>query len=168
MDIKLILVSAIMVILVFLPFVLLPLLQNKDNKKLGKKFRKEEKNHNLNIGLNEEWSQNAIGIDPEQKKLLFVQKSDDGHIVECIDLNTVHSCIPLIDEITIVKNGKKETLLKRVSFNLAFKNTEIKKEINLFDYDLHVSQDLEVQHAQKWAGLIKQQLSNQPVYSKTA
>lgn len=168
MDIKLILVSAILVVLVILPFVLLPFIQKNDAKKLGQKFRKEEKNHNLNIGLNEEWNQNAIGIDPDQQKLLFVQKTEDGFMVECVDLKLVLTCIPIIDEITVVKNGKKETHLKSIHFALTFRKNDEKKTIVLFDYDLHVSQDLEIKHAQKWAALIKQHLSNQPVYSRTA
>lgn len=168
MKIDLILVSTILVVLIFLPFVLMPLLRNSDRKKLNKKFREEEKNHKLNTQLKENWNQNYIGLDLTEKKLLFVQKSEEDFVVEFIDLKLVNACKPFIEEINIQKDGKTESVLRRVNLEFSFKNSEIKKSINLFDYDLHFTQDLEVKHAGKWANLINQQLSIQSVLKRTA
>lgn len=167
-DFKFMLVSAILVLLVMLPFILLPFLQNSDRKKLDKKFHREEKNNDLHIGLKELWNQNFIGIDPTQKKLLFVQKNEEEFIVECIDLNTVNSCKPHIEEISVKKDKKTENLLTSVYLEFSFKNSEVKKSIKLFDDELHISQDLEVKHANKWADLIKQQLNTQTALKRTA
>lgn len=168
MNIELILVSAILVVLIFIPFVLLPLLRNSDLKKLEKKFREEEKNHNINIQLKEHWNQNYIGLDLSEKKLLFIQKSEEEFIVEFIDLKLVNSCASSIEELTVQRDGKTESLLRRVNLEFSFRNTGLKKSINLFDYDLHFTQDLEVKHASKWAELISQQLSSQSVLKQTA
>lgn len=167
-DFKFILVSAILVLLVMLPFILLPLLTNSDRKKLDKKFHREEKNSDLHIGLKELWNQNFIGIDPTQKKLLFVQQNDEEFTVECVDLNTVLSCKPHIEEISVKKDKKTENLLTSVYLEFSFKNSEVKKSIKLFDDELHLSQDLEVKHANKWADLIKQQLNTQNALKRTA
>lgn len=168
MNLDLILVSAIMVVLIFLPFVLLPLLRNGDKQKITKKFREEEKKLNLNIQLKENWSQNFIGMDLTEKKLLFVQKSEENFIVEVIDLKLIKSCSPLIEELEVQKDGKSQSLLRRVSLDFSFKNSVLKKSITLFDYDLHFSQDLEVKHAMKWADLINQQLTIPSVLKRTA
>lgn len=168
MNIELMLVSAILVVLIFIPFVLLPLLRNSDRKKLEKKFREEEKNYNINTQLKENWNQNYIGLDLTEKKLLFIQKSEEEFVVELIDLKLVNSCTSNIEELTIQKEGKTESLLRRVNLEFSFRNSGLKKSINLFDYDLHFTQDLEVKHAEKWAELINQQLSSQSVLKRTA
>ena len=168
MNIELMLVSAILVVLIFIPFVLLPLLRNSDRKKLEKKFREEEKNYNITTQLKENWNQNYIGLDLTEKKLLFIQKSEEEFVVELIDLKLVNSCTSNIEELTIQKEGKTESLLRRVNLEFSFRNSGLKKSINLFDYDLHFTQDLEVKHAEKWAELINQQLSSQSVLKRTA
>lgn len=168
MNIELILVSAILVVLIFIPFILLPLLRNSDHKKLEKKFREEEKKHNINTQLKENWRQNYIGLDLSEKKLLFIQKSEEDFIVEFIDLKLVNSCTSSIEELTIQKEGKTESLLRKVNLEFSFRNSGLKKSINLFDYDLHFTQDLEVKHAGKWAELISQQLDSQSVLKQTA
>ncbi len=168
MNIELMLVSAILVVLIFIPFVLLPLLRNSDRKKLEKKFREEEKNYNINTQLKENWNQNYIGLDLTEKKLLFIQKSEEEFVVELIDLKLVNSCTSNIEELTIQKEGKTESLLRRVNLEFSFRNSGLKKSINLFDYDLHFTQDLEVKHAGNWAALINQQLSSQSVLKRTA
>ena len=167
MKLDLFLVSAIMVVLIVLPFVLLPLLRNSDLKKLTKKFNEEEKKHNLNTQLKENWNQNYIGLDPTEKKLLFVQRSEDDFIVEVIDLKLINSCKAAFEEIS-QKEGKSGNLLRRVNLEFTFKNSQVKKSINLFDYDLHFTQDMEVKHGTKWADLISQQLSSQSVLKQTA
>ncbi len=168
MKLEFMLVTAILVVLIFLPFVLLPLLRNSDRKKLTNKFREEEKNHNLNTRLKETWSQNYIGLDLTEKKLLFVQKSEEDFVVEFIDLKMVAACAPIIEVIDVQKEGKTEHLLRRVNLEFSFKNSGLKKSINLYDYDIHFSQDLEESHGRKWATLIIQQLSNQSVLKRTA
>lgn len=168
MKIDFMLVTAILVVLVFLPFVLLPLLRNGDRKKLTKKFREEERNHNLNAELKESWNQNYIGLDLSEKKLLFVQKSEENFIVETIDLEVVNACVPIIEELEVQKVGKTERLLRRVSLEFSFKNSRLQKSINLFDYDIHFSQDMEKSHAEKWAEQINQQLNIRSVLKRPA
>lgn len=168
MKLELILVSAILVVLIFLPFILVPLLRNGDLKKIAKKFREEEKKHQLITELKETWRQNYIGIDLTAKKLLFVQKSEEDFFVEVIDLKMVASCVPLIENFDVQKEGKTQNVLKRVSLEFSFKNSLEKKLINFFDYDLHFSQDLEVNHSKKWAAIVNQHLIGDVLLKRTA
>lgn len=168
MKIDFMLVTAILVVLIFLPFVLLPLLRNGDRKKLAKKFLEEEINYSLNTQLKENWSQNYIGLDTTEKKLLFVQKSEEDFIVELIDLKLVAACVPIIEELDFQKEGKSQNILRRVNLEFSFKNSEIKKSINLYDYDVHFNQNLEVSHARKWANLVSQQLDPKSVLGRIA
>lgn len=168
MKLDFILVAAILVVLVFLPFVLLPLLRNSDLKKLTKKFSEEEKNHHLNTKLKDNWNHNYIGLDLTDKKLLFVQRFEEDFVVEVIDLKLINSCKPFIEEINSQKQGKSGNSLRRVNLEFTFKNSQLRKSINLFDYDLHVTQDMETMHAVKWADLINQQLNSQSSLKQTA
>lgn len=150
--------------LVFLPFVLLPLIQNSDKKKLQKKSAEESSKYGLNLDLKENWSMNFIGIDSTQKKLLWIQKLENDFITVCIDLSRVRSTKLIISEIDKKINGKPEKVLERIDLEFLFFDEE-KKMLNFFDYNVFYNQDMEVAHAKKWNELIQKQLI-QPKYLK--
>lgn len=167
MKIDFIIISLILVLLVFLPFFLLPLIKNSDRKRLEKKSKEESSRYGLNLDLVETWSMNFIAIDSVQKKMLWIQKLENEYITECIDLSTVKATKLVISETDKKISGKTEKVLQRIDLEFRFFNEEV-KNINFFDYDLFVNQDLEVLHAEKWNGLIQKQLSPQKYFKRSA
>lgn len=168
MNIELIVISVILVALVFLPFILIPLVQNRGNNNLKKKFKDEADRLGLNIDIKELWNCNFIGIDSAQKKLLFVQKIDEAYVLENIDLSTVSQSRVIVAEIEKKVDKKEITELQRVDLEFTISATQQKKLINLYDSDINFIQDLEVKHAENWNNQISQFINSRPVLKKTA
>ena len=168
MKIDIMIVSVILVLLVVLPFFLLPLIQMRGNKKLQKKFLEEALKQNLNIDLKEIWNLNMIGVDTVQKKLLFVQQQKDGFVSECIDLSRMQSSQVIITTSQIKRNRKPEEVLQRTDIEFSPNYGEEKKLLNLFNQDLNFVQDLEVKHAEKWNSLVQKYFSSRPFLKRTA
>lgn len=167
MKIDFIVISLTLVMLVFLPFVLLPLIQNSDKKKIKKRFEEEASRHGLNLDLKESWSMNFIGIDSAQNKLLWIQKLETEFVCQLIDLSKVKSTKLFVSEIDKKINGKSEKVLEKIDLQFQFYNEEM-KTVNFFDYDLFFNQDLEVVHAEKWNGLVQKQLIQPKYFKKSA
>lgn len=168
MKTELIIISLALVMLVFLPFFLFPYIQMRDNNKLQKKFKKEAERLKLNIDLKESWNLKVIGIDSLQKKLLLVQRIDNRFMVEFIDLNIVKQSNVVVSHFEMTVDGKKENILEKVNLEFSFIYGEEKKIVNLYDYDLNYTQDLEIKHAENWNNNIKKFISAQPYLKKTA
>lgn len=167
MKIDLVIISAILVMLVFLPFVLIPLIQSRGNKSLQKKFKEEVSKLNLTTDIIETWNQNMLGIDSAQKKLLFVQKLEEEFIMEFIDLSLVKQAdINFLNSRPIGHHKNEE--LKKVILDLSLYNAEDKKSIVLYDNDLNYNQDLEVMNAEKVKGHIQKLILSRPVLKRTA
>lgn len=167
MKIDFIVISLILVMLVFLPFILLPLIHNSDRKKLQKKSREESSKHGLALDQKENWSKNFIGIDSAQKKMLWIQKLENELITDLVNLSEVRSTKLKITEIEKNKDGKTEKILERIDLEFLLLNDE-KKIIKFFDCDLIFCQDLEVMHAKKWNELIQKNLGLQIKLKKSA
>ncbi|UJH92180.1 hypothetical protein LZ575_06285 [Antarcticibacterium sp. 1MA-6-2] len=168
MNTELIIISILLVCLVFLPFILVPFVQNRGSKNLKNKFRDEAVRLGLNIDLKENWSCNFIGIDTNQKKLLFVQKIEENFISEFVDLATVKQSRVVVTEIH-KKNGKKEeSELQKLDLEFSFFGGQGTKLINLYDRDINFAQDLELKHAEKWNTQIAGFLNSQPLLKKSA
>lgn len=168
MKIDLIVISAILVILVILPFVLIPYLQNGGNKKLQKKFREQATWFNLNPDITQQWNLNLAGIDSVQKKFLLVQSLDHGFVVEFVDLQKIKSSRVVITYLPMLVNGKKEEVLQRIDLEFSHQFIEEKQIVNVYDYDLNYTQDLEVKNANNLQETIQKFLINQPVLKRTA
>ncbi|CAN5125907.1 hypothetical protein BH23BAC2_BH23BAC2_20810 [soil metagenome] len=63
MKIDFIIISGILVIISFLPFILFPILISKEGKKLKNKFKTEASRLGLNISYVLIWNSNRAGID---------------------------------------------------------------------------------------------------------
>lgn len=167
MKIDLVILSLLLVFLVFLPFILIPLIQNRGSKNLQKKFNGEASRLNLKTDIIETWNQNFIGFDSAQKKLLFVQKLEEDFIVEFIDLDGIKQSDLKLQHSQPV-GQKKEEQLQKVILELTVQHTEEKKTIVLYDYDLNYNQDLEVKNAQKVNDHISNFIKSRPVLKRTA
>src|SRR5690606_27272440 len=107
MKIDFVVISGILVIISFLPFILFPLIQSKEKKNLKRKFKEEALRSGLNISYLHTWNTNIAGIDILKKQFLFVQKPDMDFMVQHVDLNKVN-------EVELVAHNGEATLQKRL------------------------------------------------------
>lgn len=161
-------ISLIMISCVILPIFLLPVISYFNKRKLLQKFVLEAKKHKLTVEQKEFWNLSILGIDPVQKKLLFVQKRNDLFSVELVDLLTVKESklIPVL--IRSRKYRQKGSLLSRIDLQLTFVTNQSSKLLNLYDSRLNIYKELEFSHAEKWNCLIQKYLPVNHFLQKTA
>lgn len=167
MKIDLIIISIVMVMLVFLPFYLLPLLQLRGNKKTSQIFKKEAAKNNLNIDIKESWNLNITGIDSAAQKLMVVQIHEEPKVL-FFDLKEIKHTELRVSTIPVVKNGKTENILQRVEIEFSFYTKAEKEVLGLYDYDLNTYQDFEVKNAEKLHKHIQRLVMAHPVIKRSA
>ena len=156
-----------MVMLVFLPFYLLPILQMRGSKKNAQIFKKEISKFNLNLDIQSSWNLNITGIDSAAQKLLVVQTHEEV-TVRHFDLREVKHSELIISTLPVVKSGKTENILQRVDIVFSFYTKEDKETLCLYDYDLNTYQDFEVKNAEKLQTNIQKLILSHPVIKRTA
>jgi hypothetical protein len=168
MKIDFIIISGILVIMTFLPFILFPILSSKEEKNLRKKFKEEALRLVLNISFQFNWNTNIAGIDILKREFLFVQKPDLDFVIQHVDLNKV-SQIKLVSHNTEFRlQDKLIQTLSRVDLEFSKNNTSESVTINLFDSDSNYTQDLEIKNAEKLVAELQKYLNAQPVLKRTA
>ena len=90
MKIDFIVISGILVIISFLPFILLPILGMKDHKHLLHSFKETAFTMGLNISYKLQWNTNIAGIDILKRQFLFIQKPENDLLISRVNLNEVN------------------------------------------------------------------------------
>ena len=151
-------IAILLISCILLPFTLLVLNNLKDQKQLLKKFTSEANRQKLNIDLNEKWKHTVLGIDPFQKKLLFVQKRNTRFLIEVIDLQLVKDIKLNAVSLKSKKYKNKENILERIDLEFILDSDDRTKILNLFDSILDNYSVVEMSHARQWNTLIQNHL----------
>ncbi|SDB49929.1 hypothetical protein SAMN03097699_1726 [Flavobacteriaceae bacterium MAR_2010_188] len=159
MNTDMLIVNIIVISLVFVPYLILILIGQKETRKISKRFQQEAKNHQLNISEMESWNLNYIGIDTSSQKLLFTQRRDTEFFVDLIDLKSFQEVKLVTQFEEIVNNKVKEDILLKINLEFVGHYNHINHNLCLYDYDLNRDQDYEMKHAEKWAKRVSDSLS---------
>lgn len=89
MKIDFIIVSGILVIISFFPFIIFPLLISKEGKKLRNSFKTEASRLGLNISYERIWNNNRAGIDILKRQFILVQNVENKFQIQHVDLDRV-------------------------------------------------------------------------------
>lgn len=168
MKIDFIIISGILVILTFLPFILFPILSSKEEKNLRKKFKEEALRLVLNISFQFNWNTNIAGIDILKREFLFVQKPDMDFVIQHVNLNKVSQIKLVSHNADFRLKEKLIQTLSRVDLEFSENNTSGSVTINLFDSDSNYTQDLEIKNAEKLVTELQKYLNARPVLKRTA
>ncbi|HSI70489.1 MAG TPA: hypothetical protein VK941_09670 [Gillisia sp.] len=168
MKIDLIIISGLLVIISFLPFILIPLLRSREVEKFKNKFKEEALALGLNISYQLSWNTNMAGIDILKRQFLLIQNFNNEFTIQHVNLNSVQ-LIKLVTENRItVLNKKSIESLSRVNLEFYENNLIEPITVNLFNYDLNYTQDLEVKNAQKLVSELQKYVIAKPVLKHTA
>lgn len=168
MKIDFIIISGILVIITFLPFILFPIHRSKEKKNLRRKFKEEALRLVLNISVQFNWNTNIAGIDILKREFLFVQKPDMDFVIQHVNLNKV-SQIKLVSHNAEFRLKKKLIQsLSRVDLEFSENNTSGPVTVNLFDSESNYTQDLEIKNAEKLVAELQKYLNALPVLKRTA
>lgn len=168
MKIDFIIVSGILVIISFLPFILLPFLTNTKKKNLRRKFKEEALRLSFNITFELIWNSNIAGIDILKKQFLFVQQADTDFVIQHVDLNKISQAKLVSHYAEYSLHNKPVQTLSRVDLEFYENNSAGPLTVNLFNYDLNYTEDFEIKNAEKLVAELQKYLNAQPILKRTA
>ncbi|WP_405326258.1 hypothetical protein [Leeuwenhoekiella sp. LLG6367-2.1] len=168
MKIDMILVFAIVVGLVAVPYALFILFGSGNSKKIEKQIKEEAKKNNLNINHSEKWSSRYLSLDTVANKLLFSKTRGEELEHQHIDLNTITRIVTLEDRTSKRIDGKMHDTLEKLSLEFISKENAQPIVINFYDSTLDATQNYEMNRVNKWKELIEKQLKLSAKHSKAA
>jgi len=168
MKIDFIIISSLLAIICFLPFILLPLLGTHEEKSIQRKFKEEALRLGLNISFELHWNTNRAGIDILKRQFLFIQNPDKDFVIKKIDLTKVDQIKMITHYVKVKQNRIPVEILSRVELEFYEDHTLTPGIVTLFDHDLNYNQDFELQNAQKLVDELQKYLIDQPLLKRTA
>lgn len=168
MKIDFIVISGILVIFSFLPFILFPLLRSKEEKNLKNTFKKETSSRELNITYKLAWNNNLAGIDILKREFVLLQWLNNNFVVQHVNLSQYHTIKIMVENRLVERHNKNTEELSRISLAFFRNNAEEPIMLNFYDYELNFSQDYEMKNAQKLLAELQKYACAQPVLKRTA
>ncbi len=159
MKIDMILVFAVVIGLVAIPYIALILFGAGSTKKVSARLKEEAALQNIKLEQKEFWNSREIAVDTQKKQVLFGQLIDKNILVQQVDLSTINR-ISIQEQVVTKKiDGKIQHTLEAVALELSAKDNQPSTYINFYDSGLDAAQNYEVQRARKWKELLEAQLS---------
>ncbi len=168
MKLDFIIVSGILVIICFLPFILCHLFVNTKKKNLKRKFKEEALKLSYNITFEHIWNTNIAGIDVLKKQFLFVQQPENEFIISHIDLNKIGQIRLLPHYTKYSLHNKLVSTLSRLDLEIYENYTSGIVTVNLYNYDLNYTEDFEIKNAENLVLELKKYLHAMPILKHTA
>ncbi len=154
MNTSLLIVSIILVCSVFLPFFLIDRTGKSAAGHRKKQFKMATAKNKLTLSEQEIWGKSFIGIDQNQRKLLFMNVEGEAQLEKLIDLNLVRDCkINTTYKKSTLKNHH-EMILLTLDLEIHYIKSEKVELLNFFDIDCPYKEDYELNRAEKWKGII--------------
>lgn len=163
-----IIIAGILVIITFLPFILFPLLGNREKNNLRTRFKEEARALALNISYELLWNNNIAGVDRMKKHFLFVQKPDRDFSVHHINLQTITQITMVPHYLETRREKIPVQILSRIDLEFYDHFSPVPVIVNLFDDHLNYLQDFELKNAQNLVAELQKNLTLQPVLKRTA
>ncbi len=145
------LVSGLLVLCTVLPFVILNKSGKGDLKIMSNEVKKLINESKLKFNLKESWGNSFIGLDADNRTLVFSKVFDGIVAVENINLNDVLNA-KIVKKTHVTKtNNKKETVLERMDLEIKFLDESREHKIlNFYDIESIYMEDYELSRAEKW------------------
>lgn len=156
MEMKTIILGAITILVIVVPFVIVFIKNQKKDSKTKSILKKYAIVENSKLDESDTLGNIAIGIDYNQNKLFFVKHSKNNETEQIINLNEIKNVI-LVNEKRAVKIGKSSTLVVEKIEIVLTSNIPNKPDYILGLYDEHINFVLggEVQLADKWTAILE-------------
>lgn len=151
MNTSMILVSTLLVLCTVIPFVILNKSGKGDLKIMSNEIKKLMVQSQLKFDLKESWGNSFIGLDSNNRRLIFSKVFDGVVALENIDLKEVSNA-KIIKKTQVVKsNNRKETVLEKLDLEIGFIDHEKEvKTLNFYDINSIYMEDYELVRAEKW------------------
>lgn len=168
MKIDFVVVLAILVIMSFLPFIILPLLISTKKISLHKKFKDEALRLRLNMSYELTWNSNIAGIDILKKQFLFFQERESDLVIPHVNFNKISEIELITNYAECYVQKKRVQTLSGIDLEFFENNISRPVTVNLFNYDLNYTEDFEIKNAEKLVKELQNYSNAQPVLKLTA
>ena len=168
MKIDMILVFAIVVGLVAVPYALFIIFGSGNTKKIDSHIKAEAKKNNFKIDKQEKWASRQIAVDSSSNQLFFAQQIDKQFIFEQLDLTKISRVFIQEHKETKRIDGKVHTSLEKLSLELFSKESNTPVILNFYDSEIDASQNYEMNRITNWKELIENQLNTTVKQAKAA
>ncbi|MBP0905618.1 hypothetical protein ACFSKN_10455 [Mariniflexile gromovii] len=160
MKTSVVILSIILTLCVFLPFLYFILNGTKNTVSIKKNINAVLKDSGIIYSLKEIWRKNFIGLSNDHKILTNIYFESGKPVISNINIEDIKQC-------HVIKNynydKKKITGLKDLYLELSFKSTNKPNLIiKFFNVDDDLAEDFELQRIEKWHSLISDAIALKP------
>ncbi|SFZ89912.1 hypothetical protein SAMN05428642_101634 [Flaviramulus basaltis] len=147
-----IIISILLTLSVFIPFLLFIYSGTKNTSNTKKHVNSLIKGNGIVYSLKEIWRKNFIGISNENNVLTYINSNAEKSTINNINIHDLKQC-------NVIKNYTKEKdkviRLQSLELELIYKSSGNKNlRIPFFNIDEDLSEDYEIQRIEKWHKLI--------------
>lgn len=153
MKTSLVVISALLVLSVFVPFIIFIYKGAKNTSSVKKQSSLLIKDNGIVYTAKEIWRKNFIGISSDNKVLTYIHFKQNVPFVTNISLIELKEC----HIVGNYKNGANKAIsIKNLDLELVFKSAgKPNLIIHFFNIDDDLSEDFELQRIENWQALIK-------------
>ncbi|WP_228238310.1 hypothetical protein [Allomuricauda sp. M10] len=153
MDYGMGLISALLTLVIFLPFFYAALLGKKQTKKIREQFENEIVRGGYRLDYKDFWGNTLIGLDKTKSKLIYLRLNKNELIRKEISMKTIKGCTVSTQEVNQRINGELITYRKSVDLELMLHGQK-EIQLNFFDCNGYCKEDYDIKRAEKWKELI--------------
>ncbi|MEB8327900.1 hypothetical protein OO009_00910 [Flavobacteriaceae bacterium KMM 6897] len=136
---------------------------------MRKSFKLELGKNNIILTEQENWGNTFIGIDKEQKKILYMKFLEAQPTIHLIELSKIQACEIDSKVATVKTKIKKETILQKLNLKITFLNAKnVEAILNFYDAEEIYAEDFEMARAEKWNTIIKENSNTKSSGKKAA
>ncbi|MGE4289892.1 MAG: hypothetical protein AB7E36_14500 [Salinivirgaceae bacterium] len=155
MDTSVIIIGSILVALTILPMVLISRSRKQKARLYFQKLRAAALAQNREVSLYEASSRIIMGMDQKAKTLFYLKPEQEAAAIQSIDLSTISDCKVFRVNRTVGENGSQQSYLGQIGLRfIPRKKAEQESRWVLYDSEEDMQLNGELQFAEKWAGLI--------------
>ncbi|WP_229797257.1 hypothetical protein [Arenibacter certesii] len=164
-----ILISALLVLAVVIPFLILNSSGKGEAKTISKRIKEFAKESHLRLDVKEGWGNRFIAIDKTQKILVFSKMVNGEVVINEVALGQVEKASIQMSTKMMKSNSGKENVLQRLDVEITyFAHHEKPVLLNFYEIEQIYSEDYELKRAEKWKGLIEEVAKTATVGKKVA
>lgn len=159
MDISVIIIGSILVALTVLPMVFISRSRKQKARLYLQKLTTAALAQNREVSLHDISGRIIMGMDQKAKALFYLKPEQEAAEIQSIDLNAIAACKVFKVTRTVGENGSQQSYLGQVGLRfIPRKKAEAESRWVLYDSDEDMQLSGELQFAEKWAGLIDNEL----------
>lgn len=168
MQTSFIIISAILVALISVPFLLINSLGKSGTRKLRSIYKQLADKHQFKTTDKEGWGNSYIGIDGTQNKLIFLKLKGSEVSEEFVNLYLVKGCEIRETTDVIRTNHTRETVLVSIDLIFSFSNGRDLLVFNFYDRESGYQEDYERLRAERWKKIIADAMAFNNIAKKAA